>query len=681
MQIFDLSARLVAEGKGDVLLTAVYVGQELRGALSNARFLRVFEHGTLSGSDVISEFIHVTSKKQAKGVVCTPLGPVILERRLLAVLPPDADKVNLAEGLWLAIFFLLLGAWVLNTSPTGSDQRFLVESWNGTVALAEQLGTATLERRGVLWAKRSSIEDDGSAFMRRALAMTRRLLQARCWIGKDGVPVAPAIPAIDGQSAEYSWQQCFDALIGHRATRKARYALWAMSCSDPDCRDQVKSPVCVHGLYAMHRHIQLGREPCIRCSDHEMYFAPPATTESSVARFPSAVAAAVTASPLPTSNAERLLQIAASVSSLALQIPSLYGSNVGAAAFGAGGDAFLSPQDRHILDSASGVLHRLAMQLDKSLHATGSSTSFAGSRTSQRRLQTAGAVAHAHAVARGVEAADPGPVGLLRRQVALLQSTAAGANESDVSLIAHAAQEGGAHLSAFVSKLGVVIPSSSRGGSLSTLDVPAAAAEQSPDRGASGREAQAAAAPAPTGCSSASAAGSATGTQPCAGSDGSARAALPLVPLAAPGADRASSAAGMRRRRHVDHPIPADMLDSDESDDRLLDLTTSESESTKRARRAACNLPADGLKAGLVPSAGRSASPMMPAAWPHGPQLSEGPAATSLMGLAAPACAATSARLAGRPGSAGLSGNALHELDNDASVRREPAPVARNSTF
>ena len=89
---------------------------------SDARFLCVFEHGTLSGSDVIAELIFFTSRKDS-GVVCTPLGRVVLERRLLAILPPDADKVNLAEGVWLAVFFLLLGGWVLNSSPTGICRR------------------------------------------------------------------------------------------------------------------------------------------------------------------------------------------------------------------------------------------------------------------------------------------------------------------------------------------------------------------------------------------------------------------------------------------------------------------------------------------------------------------------------------------------------------------------------
>lgn len=87
-----------------------------------------------------------------------------------------------------------------------------------------------------------------------------------------GAVVLPQIPARGSLAADFSWLQCFNALIGHCATRKARYALWAMACDNKECRDHVKSPLCVHGLYAIHRHVVLGREPCVRCFDREMYF-------------------------------------------------------------------------------------------------------------------------------------------------------------------------------------------------------------------------------------------------------------------------------------------------------------------------------------------------------------------------------------------------------------------------
>ena len=74
------------------------MGQELRGVQSDARFLRVFEHGTLSGSGVIAELIFFTSRKDS-GVVCTPLGRVVLERRLLAIFHPMQIR-----STWLRVF-------------------------------------------------------------------------------------------------------------------------------------------------------------------------------------------------------------------------------------------------------------------------------------------------------------------------------------------------------------------------------------------------------------------------------------------------------------------------------------------------------------------------------------------------------------------------------------------------
>ena len=473
VQVFDLATRLVAEGRGSVLLTAIYVGQELRGVQSNARFLRVFEHGTLAGSDVIVELVYLTSRKET-GVVCTPVGDVILERRLLAIVPPVADKVNLAEGVWLAVFFLLLDAWVLNSSPTGSrTQRLLVESWDGTVALAEQLGTNTIEKRGMSWASTSRADSDSSAFMRRALSMTRRLLHAGVWVDERGTPILPQIPGCAGQTADFSWLQCFNALIGHRATRKARVALWAMACSDPDCRDVYKSPICVHILYAIHRHMFYKREPCVRCADYEMYFVPSAVTSedpgalaSSNSVPVSADSKVVNAARAPASDADCLLQCAASVSSLALLLPSFY-CQANAAAASSGGvvagthlvttasqHQFLSPRDRSELDATSKILHRLVTRQDVYLRASDNATTFAGARTAMRRLRTASEVAHSHNSARGVAADDPGPLGLLRRHCSLdPRAPNIGAAESNEIFVVSAAREAGQRLSAFLSQL------------------------------------------------------------------------------------------------------------------------------------------------------------------------------------------------------------------------------------
>jgi hypothetical protein len=101
------------------------------------------------------------------------------------------------------VFFLLLDAWVLNMSPTGALQRFLVDSWDGTVALAEQLGTKLFELRGIPWASSMPSEADPSAFMRRALCTIRMLLSADLWIDASGAPVLPQIPASREEPADF----------------------------------------------------------------------------------------------------------------------------------------------------------------------------------------------------------------------------------------------------------------------------------------------------------------------------------------------------------------------------------------------------------------------------------------------------------------------------------------------
>lgn len=93
--------------------------------------------------------------------------------------------------------------------------------------------------------------------------------------------MVPQNTARSTHPAACSWLQCFKILIGNHATRKAlTYALWAITCSDPDCCDKFNSPLCVNGLYALHRLFVLMREHCVNRVDHEMCVVlPPATVE------------------------------------------------------------------------------------------------------------------------------------------------------------------------------------------------------------------------------------------------------------------------------------------------------------------------------------------------------------------------------------------------------------------
>ena len=106
-----------------------------------------------------------------------------------------------------------------------------------------------------------------------------------------------------------------------------------MACSDPECHIREKSPLCVYGLYAMHRHITFDREPCVRCKDYEIYC---------VFRlrrrrlwyslvyliWPSAFRS-------PQTDAERMFEVAASISLIGFQLPAYaVGADVGYASAG-----------------------------------------------------------------------------------------------------------------------------------------------------------------------------------------------------------------------------------------------------------------------------------------------------------------------------------------------------------
>ena len=160
-------------------------------------------------------------------------------------------------------------------------------------------------------------------------------------------------------------------------------------------------------------------------------------------------------------DAARLLQVAASVSSLALQLPSFNdGAGGGVASTSTGTGNWLSQQERSDLDALGKSLHRFLMRRES--RQSRGATSFSGARTSARRLQTQAEVAHSHAAARGVEAGDPGPVDLLRHHVARQPGEQLTNPEDDV-FVAHAAVDAGQCLSAFVTRLGSALAQADTG--------------------------------------------------------------------------------------------------------------------------------------------------------------------------------------------------------------------------
>ncbi len=130
------------------------------------------------------------------------------------------------------------------------------------------------------------------------------------------------------------------------------------------------------------------------------------------------------------------------------------------------GGNWLSEADRRDLDSAHNTLHRLAMKQERGLLMSRRASSFAGSQTSIHRLQTASAaeVFHSHNAARGIESADPGSFGLLRRQVARRPGDAI-ADTDRATLIKHAAIEAGVRLAVCVTNFGVLSPNTGASGS------------------------------------------------------------------------------------------------------------------------------------------------------------------------------------------------------------------------
>ena len=76
-------------------------------------------------------------------------------------------------------------------------------------------------------------------------------------------------------------------------------------------------------------------------------------------------------------------------------------------------------------------------------------TSFSGAHTSSHRLTIAAEVTNSHTSARGIEAGDPGAVGLLRRLVYRLPGIEHPV-EGDTPFVARAALEAGQRLAAFM---------------------------------------------------------------------------------------------------------------------------------------------------------------------------------------------------------------------------------------
>ena len=227
--VYSMCVSLVSTGDGSKPISAFYVGQELRQAQSAARLGRIKEHGTSNGSSNISELYFLN-----KGFMCTPVGNVQLENRILAFLPPNAVTVDTMEAAFLLQFLAIPGFISLNDSPTGQIQRFLQPSFNDQPAQMHAVCSMYVKSLGgTAVAAGMTVNEVEWPWLGRALRGIEWLLHAGLYNNDYGTCIAPAISVSEDHSSKaFSVLQCIDGLLAGVSTRKCRVSLWCMGC---DC--------------------------------------------------------------------------------------------------------------------------------------------------------------------------------------------------------------------------------------------------------------------------------------------------------------------------------------------------------------------------------------------------------------------------------------------------------------
>jgi hypothetical protein len=239
----DTAARCVALGKPDELVTVFYVGQEQRGKRSITLFRRVWEHGTTAGDANVREFAAFFGSGGHQ-VLYAPVGDVVVERRILCMLPGDSPHVSVAESTIFALLLYCSGSSFLffNMSPPGEELRFLVSNHRGDAAKVFEVGEASIasckkdKKTGIEAARLLTLDEAKpfmGAFLRRAMRTVHALLlygHFRTAIGEVPTPCFKA-------TKNFSFATCFDALVlsssGFAAApkRECKVSLWCNSCS------------------------------------------------------------------------------------------------------------------------------------------------------------------------------------------------------------------------------------------------------------------------------------------------------------------------------------------------------------------------------------------------------------------------------------------------------------------
>lgn len=273
----------LAEAAADAdLLSGVYFGQENRGATSKSKCDRWQQHMTKRGSYNVGQLKFVTDRRN--GFVYTPLGPVTMEARFVAMLPAgesNASRINGAEALAFAVCDRIPGFVGLNDSPPGEDERLLVTTWAGPPRIFELCSTLVDTLGGEEKASKVKLCDASVAaaagpFTRGVLEAVHLLMENDHFVDKVGQCYKPDFKS-GGRSrfAQFSVQTLVTAVFGSvnidgvtvPPQRVYTLALWCDACS---CR--YIGPLCKHLLAG--RIVNLVRKvaPCWHGNAEVLYW-------------------------------------------------------------------------------------------------------------------------------------------------------------------------------------------------------------------------------------------------------------------------------------------------------------------------------------------------------------------------------------------------------------------------
>lgn len=183
----------VAAGRADEELEGAYVGQELKGVLTDARFDRVRQAGTLRGSGNVGEVILAVGRGPKK-VLCMPLGRARMVYRVLCYLPPVQRLVNAAEAFFTFLFSHIPGVVLFNDSPGGLDgERYLDACGDNAATVEADVRDFTERSGGVRMLQRMSVSSVPPSWLRRALNGVHYLLVVG-QLKAQGAVVPPDLP-------------------------------------------------------------------------------------------------------------------------------------------------------------------------------------------------------------------------------------------------------------------------------------------------------------------------------------------------------------------------------------------------------------------------------------------------------------------------------------------------------